>query len=371
VPLAYAIFSVLPAEFGNSDGLKWVAMIGVASVITHRVFAAHVSTPSRPGSRILIFGSGEAALQMSKTLRAADQRAHIVGFFPSPNEKESVIAQDQLLTRWQSLRECALALRVDEIVIALAERRGGSMPMRELLDCKVSGVRVSDLSTYFEKMLCQIRIDHVHAGWLIFGDGFSQGIARTVAKRVFDLVGALALITLAMPVLLVTAIAIVLESKGPLFYRQERVGRGEKTFEVLKFRSMRVDAEIDGQPQWAAQNDKRVTRVGAWIRRYRIDEFPQLINVLKGEMSLVGPRPERPFFVDQLTREIPYYAVRHSVKPGLTGWAQVRYQYGATVADSLEKLQYDLYYVKNHTLFLDIVIMFETIGVVVSGQGAR
>ncbi|MDE2095002.1 MAG: TIGR03013 family PEP-CTERM/XrtA system glycosyltransferase, partial [Burkholderiales bacterium] len=269
------------------------------------------------------------------------------------------------------LMDCARELKVDEIVVALAERRGGSMPLRELLDCKIGGIRISDLSTHFEKLLGQIRIDHLHAGWLIFGDGFAQGFYRTSAKRVFDVLCALLLLVLASPVLLVAALAIMVDSKGPVFYRQERVGHAGRTFQVLKFRSMRVDAEQSGLPQWAAAKDNRVTRVGAVIRQFRIDELPQLLNVLKGEMSLVGPRPERPYFVDQLTRDIPYYAVRHSVKPGVTGWAQVRYQYGATVADSLEKLQYDLYYVKNHSLFLDIVILFETISVVLSGKGAR
>jgi exopolysaccharide biosynthesis polyprenyl glycosylphosphotransferase len=171
--------------------------------------------------------------------------------------------------------------------------------------------------------------------------------------------------------MLITALLIKAESKGPVFYRQERVGLNGSTFMVTKFRSMRTDAEKDGRPQWAQANDSRVTRVGGVIRRVRIDELPQLFNVLKGEMSLVGPRPERPFFVQELTQQIPFYAVRHSVKPGVTGWAQVRYHYGATVEDSQEKLQYDLYYVKNHTLFLDLVVLMETVGVVLTGKGAR
>jgi sugar transferase (PEP-CTERM system associated) len=243
--------------------------------------------------------------------------------------------------------------------------------MRELLDCKLAGVRVFDVTTYFERMLGQIRIDYVNAGWLIFGDGFNQGFYRTLVKRVFDIVCSVILIVLAAPVMLVTALAIKLESKGPVLYRQERVGSNSRTFHVAKFRSMRTDAEKDGKPVWAMAQDSRVTRVGNFIRRVRIDELPQLFNVLKGEMSLVGPRPERPYFVEQLTQEIPYYAVRHSIKPGVTGWAQVKYSYGSTIEDSQEKLQYDLYYVKNHSLFLDFVILFETVGVVLTGKGAR
>jgi exopolysaccharide biosynthesis polyprenyl glycosylphosphotransferase len=176
---------------------------------------------------------------------------------------------------------------------------------------------------------------------------------------------------LSAPIMAITALLIKLESPGPMLYRQERVGQANKTFFVTKFRSMRTDAEKDGKPQWATTNDSRVTRVGNVIRKLRIDELPQLFNVLKGEMSLVGPRPERPFFVEQLTKDIPFYAVRHSVKPGLTGWAQVRYHYGSTVEDSQQKLQFDLYYVKNHTLFLDLVVLMETVGVVLTGKGAR
>jgi exopolysaccharide biosynthesis polyprenyl glycosylphosphotransferase len=194
---------------------------------------------------------------------------------------------------------------------------------------------------------------------------------RTVVKRIFDIICASILIALSLPVMLLVAILIVLEDGFPLLYRQERVGLNGRLFNVIKFRSMRRDAEKDGKPIWAQARDNRVTRLGQLIRKLRVDELPQLFSVLKGDMSLVGPRPERPFFVDQLTKEIPFYAVRHSVKPGVTGWAQVRYHYGATVEDSAEKLQYDLYYVKNNSLFLDIVVLFETVGVVLTGKGAH
>jgi sugar transferase (PEP-CTERM system associated) len=253
----------------------------------------------------------------------------------------------------------------------LAERRGGSMPLRELLDCKLLGVRVVDVATHFEKTLGQIRLDSVNPGWLIFGEGFNQGMARTLVKRVFDIICATILLLVSAPVMILTGILILLESGGPVLYLQERVGQNGRIFNVVKFRSMRTDAEKDGTPRWATAGDDRVTRVGRIIRKLRIDELPQLFTVLVGDMSLVGPRPERAFFVDQLTQEIPYYAVRLSVKPGLTGWAQVRYHYGATMEDSAEKLQYDLYYVKNHTWFLDLVILFETIGVVLTGKGAQ
>ena len=243
--------------------------------------------------------------------------------------------------------------------------------MRALLDCKLRGIRVSDAQTHFEKSRGQIKLDYVNAGWLIFGSGFNQTPARAVVKRIFDVSCTLVLLLVSTPVMLLTSLLIALESRGPVFYKQERVGAAGRVFKVLKFRSMRADAERDGKPRWAAAKDDRVTRVGRVIRTFRIDEIPQLFNVLKGEMSLVGPRPERPFFVGQLTETLPYYAVRHSLKPGITGWAQVKYQYGATLEDSREKLEYDLFYVKNHCLSLDLLILFKTVAVVLSGKGAR
>jgi sugar transferase (PEP-CTERM system associated) len=369
--LTYQIFRVLPVGFGDDEAIRISAMLVMTALILRRVVMGYWATQSRVGTRVLVFGSGPAAQMVGSTLRHADPLATIVGYFPGPNEKQVAVPAADMLAVAGTLTDTARRLNVDEIIVALTERRAGSMPLRELLDCKLSGIRVFDLSTYFERMLGQIRIDFVNAGWLVFGDGFNQGLTRTLVKRVFDVLCSSALIVLSAPVMLVTAVAIMLESKGRVFYRQERVGANGRNFLVTKFRSMRADAEPDGKPRWASANDDRITRVGQVIRRTRIDELPQLFNVLAGDMSLVGPRPERPFFVEQLTNEIPYYAVRHSLKPGVTGWAQVRYQYGSTVEDSQEKLQYDLYYVKNHSLLLDIVVLFETVGVVLTGKGAR
>ncbi len=321
--------------------------------------------------RVLIFGAGAEAKSVGEVLKRSDPDIHIVGFYPSPTDSEICIPGQLVLPRMQSLSDTAHALNVDEIIIAVHERRGGVLPLRELLDCKLSGVNVLDLASYFERALGQIRLDSLRVGWLIFGEGFRQGWARTLVKRIFDIVSATILLLLALPVMIITALLIVLEDGFPIFYRQERVGLNGRLFSVVKFRSMRKDAESDGKPRWATANDDRTTRVGRIIRKLRIDELPQLYSVLTGDMSLVGPRPERPYFVDQLTRDIPFYAVRHSVKPGVTGWAQVSYHYGASVDDSIQKLQYDLYYVKNHTLFLDIVILFETVGVVLTGKGAQ
>ena len=371
MPLTYLLFSLLPITAEDHGTVRLAAMVGVGAVILRRVYATAWAGSHHGKSRVLILGCGPAAVQVTDALRASDPNALLVGYYPSPNESDCTVDGSRVLPAARSLTQTARQLGVDEIVVALTERRSGSMPLRQLLDCKLLGVRVSDVNTHFEKTLGQIRLGFANAGWLVFGDGFDQGLARTAVKRLFDVLCASFLIVLAAPVMVLAAIAIKLDSRGPVFYRQERVGLNGSTFQVAKFRSMRQDAEKDGQPRWASVQDDRVTRVGNFMRRMRIDELPQLFNVLSGAMSLVGPRPERPYFVEQLTEQIPFFAVRQSVKPGVTGWAQVRYQYGATVEDSIEKLQYDLYYVKNHTLFLDILILFETVAVVLTGKGAR
>ncbi|MBX6392591.1 MAG: TIGR03013 family PEP-CTERM/XrtA system glycosyltransferase, partial [Burkholderiales bacterium] len=230
---------------------------------------------------------------------------------------------------------------------------------------------VTTLSAFHERVGGEVPLDSLKLSWLIYGEGFRQNALRNFVKRLFDIVVASALLVLTLPIMLLTALVILLESGRPVIYRQERVGYAGKTFTLLKLRSMRVDAESDGRAVWAQENDPRITPFGRFIRRTRIDELPQLWNVLKGEMSFVGPRPERPVFVAALEAQLPYYAARHSVKPGLTGWAQVRYPYGASVEDATRKLQFDLYYVKNHSLFLDLFILFETVRVVIFGEGAR
>lgn len=371
LPLAYGIFRLSPIRLENKGVIVFALVAAVVVMLIHRVYATHATSRAMMRPRLLVYGSGARARLVGETLKKADPHVDLVGYYASPNEEVSDASAWGLLSREKSLTDIVLEEQVDEIVVALSERRGGSMPLRELLDCKLHGVRVVDIATHFEKTLGQIRRDSVSAGWLIFGDGFRQGLVRTLLKRVFDVVCATLLILLALPVMLVTAILILLESGSPVLYLQERVGLNGRLFNVVKFRSMRTDAEKDGKPRWALAADDRVTRVGRVIRKLRIDELPQLFSVLGGDMSLVGPRPERPYFVDKLTRELPYYAVRLSVKPGVTGWAQVRYHYGASVEDAAEKLQYDLYYVKNNSLFLDLVVLFETVGVVLTAKGAQ
>jgi sugar transferase (PEP-CTERM system associated) len=371
VPIASVVFGILPLTAVSRPFLEISAMIGVFGVLTNRVRLSHAKNRPMARDRVLVYGVGERAQVVNDVLGRVGEYVEILGFYPSPVVEPQRVPEEHVLPRSRALTDTVRMLKADEIVVAVTDRRGGALPLRELLDCRLQGVRVYDLASYFEQTMGQIRLDALYAGWLIFGDGFSQGLRRAFVKRTFDLVCALVLLVVASPIMLLTALLILIESGFPILFRQERVGVNGRLFKVVKFRSMRTDAEKDGTPRWATVKDDRVTRIGRLIRKTRIDELPQIFNVLLGQMSLVGPRPERPYFVDQLTRQIPFYAVRHAIKPGLTGWAQVRYHYGASVEDSAEKLQYDLYYVKNHTLMLDLVVLFETVGVVLNAEGAH
>jgi sugar transferase (PEP-CTERM system associated) len=258
---------------------------------------------------------------------------------------------------------------VDRIIVALDERRG-RFPLEQLLFCRLKGIRVDDGVAFTEQLAGKLSVENLHPSFLIFSDGFKRSAIFKRLKRGIDIIGSLLGLTVFTPVMLIISLAIKLDTKGPIFYRQERIGEDEKIFNLFKFRSMSVDAEENG-PVWAEVNDQRVTRVGQVIRKLRFDEIPQMFNVLKGEMSFIGPRPERPFFVDTLKNEIPYYSERHVIKPGITGWAQICYRYGASKEDALEKLKYDLYYIKHMSLILDLMILFETVKIVFWGKGAR
>jgi len=258
---------------------------------------------------------------------------------------------------------------VDRIIVALDERRG-KFPLEQLLFCRLKGIRIDDGVAFTEELTGKLSLENIHPSSLIFSEGFKRSSIFKSLKRALDIIVSLLSLMLFAPLILIISLAIRMDSKGPVFYRQERVGEDEKKFNLLKFRSMNVDAEENG-PVWAKVDDERVTRVGQIIRKLRFDEIPQMFNVLKGEMSFIGPRPERPFFVDSLKNEIPFYSERHVVKPGITGWAQISYQYGASKEDALEKLKYDLYYIKHMSLILDLTILYETIKIVFWGKGAR
>jgi sugar transferase (PEP-CTERM system associated) len=323
--------------------------------------------------RVLIVGTGNEAHAVATDLKSRRLRSHaVVGFYPAG---ETVLpAGDKrfnIFSRGTSIQDIVDQNDINQIIVAVKEQRGGNVPMDQLLTARIQGVPVMDLATFYEQTTGEVPVDSLKASFLVYGRGFAQHRTRIVVKRLFDIITSSILLLVAAPVMLLTAIAIKLESQGPIIYMQERVGLGGKGFMCLKFRSMRTDAEKNGVAVWASKNDPRVTRVGAFIRKTRIDELPQLLSVLKGEMSMVGPRPERPTFVAELKEKIPFYDVRHSVKPGVTGWAQVRYSYGASLEDALHKHQYDLYYVKNNSLFLDLLVIFETVSVVLFREGAH
>ena len=325
--------------------------------------------------RVLVLGAGEKAASIPRRLRRrVDRRGfRVVGYLALPTD-QSVSVDSAMLTNLgeQNLLQYCIDNAVDEIVVAADERRNG-MPLEDLLNCKLYGIDVIDLLGFFEREQGKLPLDILRPDWLIYSDGFDSGALRDVSKRLFDVLASALILLITWPFMLFALIAIKLEDglSAPIFYGQVRVGHLGEPFQVLKFRSMSVNAEKDGVAQWATKNDSRVTAVGNIMRKTRIDELPQILNVLKGDMSFVGPRPERPQFVAELEQEIPYYQERHAVKPGITGWAQVCYPYGASLKDSVQKQEYDLYYIKNHTIFLDMLILCQTAEVVLFGKGAR
>jgi sugar transferase (PEP-CTERM system associated) len=322
-------------------------------------------------SRVLVLGTGSRVAPLVEHARR-NGNSEIIGYL-SLRPSTHYVPSSSVLTLGpdETLSSLVAKHSIDQIVVGVRDRRGGGLPVQQLLECKAKGVKVMELSAYFERQYRQVMLESLNPGWMALGDGFDQGYLNKSVKRLFDLTAGGLLLVLVLPVILVAALCIYLQDGLPVLYRQERVGQGGRTFTLYKLRTMRIDAEGDGTPYWADTNDDRVTFVGWFIRKFRIDELPQLYNVLRGEMSLVGPRPERPFFVDKLINQVPYYALRHSAKPGITGWAQVRYAYGASVDDAIEKLQHDLYYVKNRCLFLDLMILLATVEVVLWGRGSR
>jgi sugar transferase (PEP-CTERM system associated) len=326
-----------------------------------------------PVQRVLILGTGQLALEMARELtRRADLNIKLEGFL---NGASSKAGGEQLfgypvVGAAEDMESIARERAINRIIVALEDRRG-AVPIRELVTLKVQGLRVEDAPTALSELTGRISLRAIKPSWLVFSDGFYRSKWNEVLKRALDLFFGILGLVLSLPLMVLVAIAVRLDSKGPIFYRQRRVGRMDKGFEVVKFRSMRPDAEKLTGAQWADENDPRVTRVGRFIRKYRLDELPQFWNVIRGEMSFVGPRPERPEFVRELRQTIPYYDERHSVRPGLTGWAQVQYAYGASIEDAFNKLEYDLFYLKNMSLIFDLAIIFQTVKIVIGGRGGR
>jgi len=322
--------------------------------------------------KILIFGDGSLSADILEGIgQRRDSGYQVAGIISQNSSRAPEFPEDiPVYKHDEHLCELAESLAIDKIVVAMDERRG-CFPTRELLRCRMNGIQVLEGETLYEELTGKILVEKINPSWLIFSDGFRKTGLSRFSKRLVGLVMSSIGLLLASPLIGVIALAIKLDSRGPVIYRQLRCGQDGRPFELCKFRSMVADAEAGRGPTWAVANDSRVTRVGRVLRKYRLDEIPQMWNVLKGDMSFVGPRPERPEFVEELQKQIPYYSERHTVKPGITGWAQINYPYGASVEDALEKLKYDLFYIKNMSLLLDLLIIFQTIKIVLSRRGAR
>lgn len=370
--MALLFYFVPPLLLGRGVSVISVPLV-LFLLLGWRIFIHSLTGHPEIGEKILVVGTGQTALDTAEAVwERRDAGYRIVGFISEngakPREK---LGRSEILGKAHQLEEVILNEKIDRVVIAVRERRG-AFPTEALLKMSLAGeVSIEECTSFFERITGKVHVDMLRPSWLIFAgrrrDSPLKAVFREMVHRLLALIG----LVLSLPIAILTAILIKIDSRGPVFYKQERVGKSGHIFNVIKFRSMKTDAEADGKPLWAVSNDDRVTRVGKVIRKLRIDEIPQFWNIIKGEMNFVGPRPERPHFVHQLATEIPYYEHRHLVAPGLTGWAQIKYPYGASVADAIQKLQYDLYYIKNQSLTLDMVIVIETIKTVLFGKGGR
>jgi len=366
-------YYVVPQAYVGRGVLAIALILGFVLVLGLRTLFLQLVEVDVLKRRVLILGAGHRASQIHNQMRRRTDRRgfFVVGYLPRANE-DVAVPEDRLIHTHLPLHVLVQREQIDEVVVGVDDRRG-HMPMDDLLECRQMGTAITDLTSFFERESGRLQLTILDPSWLVFSGGFNATPLRQLSKRCFDLGAAAMLLLLCWPLMLLEVIAIRIESGAgqPILYRQERVGAHGRTFLLLKFRSMRTDAERDGIARWAAKNDDRVTRVGRISRKLRVDELPQLWNVLKGDMSIVGPRPERPQFVADLASQIRYYSLRHCLKPGLAGWAQLSYPYGATVEEAAEKLKYDLFYVKNHNLLLDLLILIQTVEVVLFGRGAR
>jgi sugar transferase (PEP-CTERM system associated) len=355
-------------------GVFLIGMVLVtALVIMSRKLLDKAWQFTAPMQRVMILGTGQLALELARELtRRGDLSMKLEGFVGgagSQDESEKIFGFP-VLGPTSEMEAIAKERGVSKIIVAMEDRRG-TLPTRELVTLRVQGVRVEDAASALSGLTGRVSLRAVRPSWFVFSDGFHRSKWIDLLKRVLDLAAGMIGLAASMPIMIVVSLVVRLESKGPIIFRQTRVGRMGKCFEVLKFRSMNVDAEKSNGAQWASENDPRVTRIGRFLRKYRLDELPQFVNVIRGEMSFVGPRPERPCFVEELRKTIPYYDERHSVRPGVTGWAQVQYAYGASIEDAFNKLEYDLFYLQNMSLTFDLAIIFQTIRIVIGGRGGR
>jgi len=366
-----ALYFVLPGLMIGNGIFVSALFVFLVAILGWRLAFNHVSGSLKMQERILFVGTGETARRVARQI--LDQRDfayRVIGFIDDDASRVGErIVNPAIVGTPADIDRLIAEHAIDRIVVGLSDRRG-KLPVEELLRAKMAGIRVEDAATTYERVTGKLLIDDLRPSFLIFSDGFRVSRATRLMKRTIDLGLSLVLAIVALPLMVLTAVLVFLEDGRPVFYRQERVGENGGTFTLSKFRSMRKDAEKGGKPIWARDGDHRVTRIGRFIRKTRLDELPQLWNVVRGDMSFVGPRPERPFFVEQLAKEIPFYQQRHAVKPGLTGWAQVRYRYGSSLEDATEKLRYDLYYIKHLSVFFDLTIVFDTVKVVLFRKGA-
>ena len=368
----YYIFPALRVERGV---VLLAAFIISAAMVGWRVVLYRRRSFSRSIERVLFLGTSTSGIGLTyEIMRAPELQYKIVGFLDEKagrfdNPPARPLVSPGIIGGIDQLEEVIEREQVDRLIISLSERRG-VMPIHQLTALKLQGLPIEDAQSMRERITGRIMLDHLQPSWLISSDGFQKSSFVMAVKRTTDIVISAILVLLCAPVMLLTAIAIRLESDGPALFKQQRVGLGGRTFRIFKFRSMRQGSE-KGTPSWTSNSDPRITRIGNIIRKFRIDELPQLLNILRGEMSLIGPRPEVPYFCELLEREIPYFNQRHTVRPGLTGWAQVKYQYGASLEEARVKFEYDLFYIKNLSLLLDLSIIFETAKVVLLGRGAK
>jgi sugar transferase (PEP-CTERM system associated) len=369
--LLAALYFLMPDLMIGNGIFVSALFVFLVAILGWRLMFNYVSGSMKLQERVLFVGTGETARKVARQI--LDQREfayRVIGFIDDDASRIGErIVNPAIVGTPSDMDRLIAEHHIDRIVVGLSDRRG-KLPVEELLRAKMAGIRVEDATTTYERVTGKLLIDDLRPSFLIFADGFRVSRASRLMKRTIDLAFSLVLAILAFPLMVMTALLVFLEDGRPILYRQERVGENGRTFTLSKFRSMRKDAEKGGKPIWAKDGDNRVTRIGSFIRKTRLDELPQLWNVVRGDMSFVGPRPERPFFVDQLSKEIPFYQQRHAVKPGLTGWAQVRYRYGSSLEDAMEKLRYDLYYIKHLSVFFDLTIVFDTVKVVLFRKGA-
>lgn len=368
----FAIFYIFPTLKTWRGVLLLNIVLMPLAILGWRTILTRIKLKEMPRKNVLVIGTGDLAKKIGRDIYDDPENGlKLVGFIDDdPSMLGVSIVNPGVVGGYGDISSISEHKGIDLIIVALADRRS-KLPMYALLDCKLKGIQIEEGETFNERQHGNIPLNQLKPSWMVFSDGFKSLRSRKLVKRVLDLAFAAVLFVIAVPVMILAAIIIRLESRGPVIFKQVRVGENGREFNIYKFRSMRQDAEAKSGPVWAGAQDNRVTKVGKFIRKTRIDELPQLVNVLKGDMSFVGPRPERPFFVAKLKDEIPYYSMRTVVKPGLTGWAQIKYPYGATVDDAVQKLQYDIYYIKNMSPLMDIMIFLSTIKVVLTGKGAR